>query len=133
MPVISTKSVTETIDRSYDGLRILVCRHTPQGVKKTRWDVWMANLAPSDPLRKAFRSKKIDWKEFSRRYKDELFEPTLMDEHNGKSKNYGQKFTLRLIKHLAKRQKITLMCTCGKEEEYCHRYLLRDVINSTKV
>lgn len=50
MPVIRTKSVKETIDRSDDGLRILVCRHTPQGVKATRWDVWMANLAPSDPL-----------------------------------------------------------------------------------
>lgn len=133
MPVIRTKSVTETINRSDDGLRILVCRHTPQGIRSTRWDVWMANLAPSDPLRKAFRSQEIDWKEFSRRYKEELFEPAPIDEHNGKSKNYGQKFTLRLIKELARRQKITLMCTCGDDEDHCHRYLLKDVINSAKV
>lgn len=131
--VIRTKSVSEPIDRSDDGLRILASRHTPQGVKGTRWDVWMANLAPSDPLRKAFREKRIDWKEFTRRYKEELFQPAPMDKHNGKSKNLGQKFTLRLIKELARRQKITLMCTCGEDEEECHRHLLKDIIESSKV
>lgn len=131
--VIRTKSVFEKMDRSDDGLRILACRHTPQGVKGTRWDIWMANLAPSDPLRKALRSGEINWREFSKRYNQELFQPAPMDEHNGKSKNYGQKFTLRLIKELARRQKITLMCTCGEDEEHCHRYLLKDLINSAKV
>jgi uncharacterized protein YeaO (DUF488 family) len=93
----------------------------------------MANLAPSDPLRRAIQQDKIDWKEFARRYKEELFQPAPMDKHNGKSRNLGQKFTLRLIKQLAKRQKITLMCTCGEDEEYCHRYLLKEVIESSKI
>ena len=56
-----------------------------------------------------------------------------MDKKNKRIKNYGQKFTLRLIKRLAKRQPITLLCHCGDEVECCHRYLLKELIESSKV
>jgi uncharacterized protein YeaO (DUF488 family) len=133
MPAIRTKSVHETMDREYDGLRILATRYTPQGVKKTRWSVWMANLAPSEPLLKAIRADKISWKEFSDRYQKELFEPAPVDRKNMKSKNHGQKFTLRLIKELARRQPVTIMCNCDSNEKHCHRFLLKKLIESSKI
>ena len=133
MPAIRTKCVTETMDREYDGLRILVTRRTPRGVKKTRWNIWMANLAPSEPLLKAFQSGKIEWKNFASRYKEELFEPAPMDSKNLRIKNNGQKFTLRLIKELARRQPVTLMCSCDTDEEHCHRFLLKALIETSKV
>lgn len=133
MPAIRTKSVTETMDRDHDGLRILASRHTPRGVRKTRWNVWMANLAPSEPLLAQFRAKKISWKEFSKRYEAELFEPAAMDSKNLKSKNHGQKFTLRLIKELARRQPVTLMCSCEPDEKHCHRFLLKKILDSSKI
>jgi hypothetical protein len=48
-------------------------------------------------------------------------------------RNAGQKFTLRLIKHLAKRQNVTLMCHCAEDATRCHRFLLRDLIKSARI
>jgi len=133
MPALRTASVWSPIDREYDGLRILVTRYTVRGCRSTRYNAWMPNLAPSEPLLKAFHAKRIDWEDFSRRYKEELFEEARMDAKNKRIKNYGQKFTLRLIKELARRQPVTLMCSCAEEEVCCHRHLLKEVIESKKV
>jgi uncharacterized protein YeaO (DUF488 family) len=133
MPAIRTASVWSPIDREYDGLRILVTRYTVRKCRSTRYDAWMPNLGPSEPLLKAYQAERIDWKEFSRRYKAELFEEAPMDKKNSRIKNYGQKFTLRLLKQLARRQPVTLMCGCDEDEKCCHRYLLKEVIESRKV
>ncbi len=93
----------------------------------------MANLAPSEPLLKYFRAAEISWKEFSKRYESELYEPAPVDSGNVKSKNHGRKFTLRLIKELARRQPVTLMCSCDPDEKHCHRFLLKRLLESSKV
>ena len=53
-----------------DGLRILIDRLWPRGVKKTdaAIDQWSKNLAPSTDLRKWFAHDPARWKEFRRRY-----------------------------------------------------------------
>ncbi len=63
----------------------------------TRYDVWMANLGPSEALLKLFRSGDITWGEFSRGYRQELCEDGSIDRRNTTIKNHGQKFTLRLL------------------------------------
>lgn len=133
MPAIRTKSVWTAIDREKDGLRILVTRYTVRGCPGTRYNAWMPNLAPSEPLLAAVQEEKISWKEFTRRYKQELFEPAPMDKKNDRIKNYGQKFTLRLIKELARRQPVTLLCQCAEDADCCHRYLLKELLESAKV
>ena len=133
MPAIRTASVWSPIDREYDGLRILVTRYTVRGCRSTRYDAWMPNLGPSEPLLNAFQTEQIDWKEFRKRYQTELFEEAPMDKKNKRIKNYGQKFTLRLIKTLARRQPVTLMCHCAEDTECCHRDLLKELIASNKV
>ena len=72
--MIRTKSVHSPIDRHNDGLRILATRGHGRGLRANRYDVWMANLGPSEALMSARRNNRITWGEFSRRYRKELTE-----------------------------------------------------------
>jgi uncharacterized protein YeaO (DUF488 family) len=59
-----------------DGIRVLVDRLWPRGVKKTeaRIDHWMKDIAPSPQLRKWFGHDPARYAEFHRRYFAELRE-----------------------------------------------------------
>lgn len=131
--MLKTKSIRSPIDPKRDGLRILVARFRGRGVKKERYDVWMANLGPSEPLLRGFLSGEIDWRSYTRRYKAEMFQSGGVDQGNKVIRNQGQKFTLRLIKKLAQIQSVTLLCHCAEEEEHCHRHLLKEMILSRRV
>jgi len=122
--MIKTKSVHSPIEPG-DGLRILAARGRGRGLPADRFDVWMANLGPSEELRDAILSGKLSWGEYSRRYRKELLEPGGADARNERIKNHGQKFTLRLLQHLAKTQTVTLLCHCPEDERHCHRHLLK--------
>ena len=128
--MIRTKSVFSPIEPSKDGLRILATRFRGRGLPASRYDVWMANLGPSEALLRAVLTGKIPWVEFSRRYRKELFEGGTIDRRNRTIKNHGQKFTLRLLQNLAKRQTITVMCHCAEDELHCHRHILRKMLES---
>jgi uncharacterized protein YeaO (DUF488 family) len=125
--MIKTKSVHTRIEPG-DGLRILAARGRGRGLPGDRFDVWMANLGPSEQLRDAILSGRISWAEYSRRYVKELLEAGGVDTRNERIKNYGQKFTLRLLQHLARHQTITLLCHCAEEEPHCHRHLLKELL-----
>lgn len=125
--MIKTKSVHSPIEAK-DGLRILAARGRGRGLPANRFDVWMANLGPSEELRDAILSGKISWREYSRRYAKELLEPGGVDARNERIKNHGQKFTLRLLQHLAEKQTITLLCHCAEDEGHCHRHLLKALL-----
>lgn len=124
--MIKVKSVSEPKHKD-DGLRILATRYRGRGMKKTRYDVWMANLGPSEKL---LKSGVEDW---GKQYREEMLGNDVTEKKNPLIRNAGQKFTLRLIKKLAKKQNITLMCHCPEDEERCHRFLLRDLIKSNKI
>jgi len=125
--MIKTKSVYSPIHSS-DGLRILATRIRGRGLRKTRYHVWMANLGPSELLLKQYRTNRLSWGEFRRRYKEEIFESKSFDKKNRTIKNYGQKFTLRLLQHLSKRGTITLLCHCDEDQSNCHRHVLQDIL-----
>ena len=57
-----------------DGIRFLVERLWPRGVKKTalRLDAWLKDVAPSTGLRQWFSHDPAKWAEFQRRYRREL-------------------------------------------------------------
>ena len=69
-----------TLKRAYekaapeDGVRFLVERLWPRGVKKTdlHIDAWLKDVAPSDTLRRWFAHDPKKWPEFRRRYFAEL-------------------------------------------------------------
>ena len=73
--MIQLKRVYETPD-SADGVRFLVERLWPRGVKKSSLEIsaWLKEVAPSVELRKWFHHDPARWKKFRRRYFSELRE-----------------------------------------------------------
>ena len=128
--MIKTKSVHTTIDPREDGLRILATRGRGRGLPASRYDIWMANLGPSEQLRNEFLAGKIAWPEYSRRYRKEMREGGSIDRRNKNIKNYGQKFTLRLLQYLAQQKTVTLHCHCAEDEPHCHRHLLKALLDA---
>lgn len=79
-----------------DGLRVLVDRLWPRGVRKTdaAIDHWLKDLAPSAELRKWFNHDPTRWQDLRRRYASELAaKPT----------------ALRNLRRLARRGVVTLV------------------------
>ena|ERR1700730_3581740 len=131
--MLKTKSVWSAINRKHDGLRILVARFRGRGMSASRYDVWMPNLGPSEGLLGAGQDRRISWAQFSRQYRKELFLDGPIDKRCRTIKNHGQKFTLRLVKRLARRGRVTLMCHCAEDQQQCHRHVLRRLILSNRV
>jgi uncharacterized protein YeaO (DUF488 family) len=70
---IIVKRVYEPVSRS-DGIRVLVDRLWPRGLKKEDAAVkfWLRELAPSTELREWFHANPSGWNQFRRRYLKEL-------------------------------------------------------------
>lgn len=79
---IKLKRVYEPADDS-DGLRILVDRMWPRGIKKRdlKYDIWAKDVTPSLGLRRFFHDNPYgNWNEFADRYRIELIDnPTIGD------------------------------------------------------
>lgn len=125
---LRTGCVLSDYDRQADGFRVLVARFRGHGVKKSRYDAWIPSLGPSEKLLREVQSGKISWNEFERRFREELFESGPIDRKNRTIKNHGQKFTLRLLKALAERGPVTLLCHCHESQPRCHRNILKRII-----
>lgn len=71
--MIKLKRIYDPYSRQ-DGKRVLVDRLWPRGIKKenAHIDKWLKDIAPSDALRKWFSHDSSRWKEFKKRYNDEL-------------------------------------------------------------
>lgn len=112
--MIKTKSIYKPKERG-DGRRILVTRFYPRGVKKTHFDRWVRDLAPSAELLGKYKSNSVTWKQFVARFKREL-----RDGSAG----------FRAIESLRSESAdldITLLCY-EPEGIPCHRHLLREII-----
>lgn len=129
--MLRTKSVWSPIERKRDGLRILAARFRGRRMPASRYDVWMPSLAPSERLLRGVQAARITWAQFLREYRRELFMDGPVDARSRSIKNHGQKFTLRLIRQLARGHRITLMCHCAEGQRLCHRHELRRVILSS--
>ena len=73
MAIYKIKRIYEAID-TQDGLRVLVDRLWPRGIKKenARVDLWLKDLAPSTELRKWFKHETDKWPLFQSKYEAEL-------------------------------------------------------------
>ena len=130
---LRTRSVSSPIDPAADGLRILATRFRGRGMSTDRYDVWMPSLAPSERLLRDAQSGRVTWPQFLKEYRRELFMDGPVDARSDTIKNHGQKFTLRLIKELARDRPVTLMCHCAEDQQQCHRHELQRVILSKLV
>jgi uncharacterized protein YeaO (DUF488 family) len=130
--MLRTKCVSEPIDTRADGLRILATRYRGRYMPASRYDVWMPSLGPSERLLRSVTKGRLSWSSFVREYRRELFLAGGVDSRNRTIKNHGQKFALRLIKTLARKGPVTLMCHCESDER-CHRSVLKKLILSSRV
>ena len=112
--LLKTKSVYDQPDDS-DGVRVLVTRYWPRGVKKEKAAYWLKDLGPTPALIKDWKAGKISWGDFKERYEAEWREgdkDRLLEELEGIVKKAGK-------------NNVTLLCTCREEAE-CHRGILRE-------
>ncbi len=102
--------------QSTDGLRILVDRLWPRGLKKSeaKIDEWLKELAPSDSLRKWYGHQPARWKEFAARYRKELQAPE-------------RQAGLDRLRSLARGKTVTLVFA-AKEEEHSNARVLLEVL-----
>ena len=106
------KSIYDPKSRD-DGFRVLVMRYWPRGVKKGV-DVWFKELGTSKDLIKAWKAGKVTWLQFKKRYIADLKEERkLVFVHE--------------LARLAKKEKITLLCSC-RDPNNCHRSILKEQI-----
>ena len=124
-----------------DGFRILIARFRPRYLRKQdeNWHVWWKELAPSKSLWKEYlKDKKIDWDEYSRRYKLEiqnnpsalkaLYDLASLGRPNfNPDTNQKEQLDSQYSDILSKYDTVTLLCHC-KDENHCHRYLVKQMV-----
>lgn len=97
-----------------DGIRVLVDRIWPRGIKKTdaKIDVWLKDVAPSTKLRQWFGHDPEKWIEFCDKYLAELKEnPALVE-----------------LQALSRQDKITLVYA-ARDEQHNNAVVLKDLLD----
>jgi uncharacterized protein YeaO (DUF488 family) len=105
-----------------EGLRVGTVRRPPRGVPKDEYasrdlyDVWLPNVAPSEPLVKQALGAKDErsWKSFVRRYRAEMKRPE-------------PRRVLDLLAALSHTTDLSVGCYC-EDESRCHRSVLRALL-----
>jgi uncharacterized protein YeaO (DUF488 family) len=97
-----------------DGLRVLVMRLWPRGIRKTSVDLWLKELGADVGNLRAWKAGRLDWPEMRRRYIRGLTGPAAAAD-------------LARLEALARRRTVTLLCACTDEGQ-CHRGILKEVL-----
>ena len=98
-----------------DGLRVLVTRFHPRGVRKERYDVWCRDLAPSKELLARHKEGKIRWDRFLRALSSEI-----------RGNEAGRKMIMELNRE-GRRRNVTLLCY-ERDGMPCHRHLVKMLV-----
>ncbi len=102
-----------------DGVRILVDRVWPRGVRKDEleYDEWVKEVAPSTELRKWFGHDPAKFEQFQQRYRDEL--------HNDDSKQDA----LNQLRKILHDSPLTLL-TATKDVPHSHAAVLAELLRN---
>ena len=114
---IKTKSIYDEKSGA-DGMRILITRFYPRGVKRERFDLWIKNVSPKADLLRSFREGSIGWEEFERRFKLQL------------DSDEDSRAAVKQLLELSKKRSITLLCY-EREGEKCHRHIVKAQLQDT--
>lgn len=113
--VIKTKSIYDPIEDD-DGVRILITRYYPRGVKKSHFDIWLRSLSPSPELLKQYKDGSETWEDFEAHFQTEI--SSSIESNNG----------LKDILLLSEKSDVTLLCY-ERSGHNCHRYLIKEMLN----
>jgi uncharacterized protein YeaO (DUF488 family) len=97
-----------------DGLRILVMRLWPRGIKKTAVDLWLKELGADVANIRAWKAGQLAWPEMRRRYLAGLKRPAAAEQ-------------LAELKAHSRQRPVTLLCSC-EDEARCHRGILKSLL-----
>jgi len=101
-----------------DGLRVLVMRQWPRGIRKDQVDVWLRDAGPSRELLQAYNRGELAWDVFEQRYRTEMLEE--------------RAWILDRLHHL-EREHGTLTLLCHERippSEHCHREVLVELLSA---
>jgi uncharacterized protein YeaO (DUF488 family) len=103
---------------SEDGFRILVERLWPRGISKGKAyiQLWLKEIAPSTELRKWYSHDVTKWKEFKKRYEQEI---------------KGNSTLLKELESQAKKETITLVYA-ARDEKHNSALVLKEYIERKK-
>jgi uncharacterized protein YeaO (DUF488 family) len=111
--VIAAASIyARDVANSTPGLRVLIMRRWPRGVRKERVDVWLKDAGPSLELLHSYTHAGLTWHEFERRYRAEIIEdrPAILEQLRALEREYGR---------------LTLLCREQiPPQVHCHREIL---------
>jgi uncharacterized protein YeaO (DUF488 family) len=110
---IAIKRVYEPASRG-DGLRILVDRMWPRGLKKdeAKIDLWMKEVAPATSLRRWFDHRAERWEKFRERYLAELSDNAALTQ----------------LRDLAEKRKRVTLLYSARDEEHNQAVVLADLL-----
>jgi uncharacterized protein YeaO (DUF488 family) len=111
--MVMTKRIYEPAAPA-DGLRVLVMRLWPRGIRKEAVNLWLKELGADRDLLRDWKQGLVDWPERRRRYLAGLEHPPAAAQ-------------LEELRALARAQSLTLLCAC-RDEDQCHRSLLKTIL-----
>jgi uncharacterized protein YeaO (DUF488 family) len=114
--MVKTKRVYDPPARG-DGMRVLVMRLWPRGIRKEAVDLWLKELGADVANLRAWKAGRLDWGEMAERYCAGLAAPPATA-------------ALAELRALARRRTVTLLCACP-DEARCHRGILKAVLGRT--
>lgn len=114
--IVKTKSIFQNTEDD-DGIRILITRFYPRGIKNTHFDYWIRDLSPSIKLLMSYKQGKCDWEYFKFNFLCEL-----RDNLNSLEAIYA-------LNSQSKIENITLLCY-EKQGHPCHRHFVRDIVET---
>ena len=97
-----------------DGLRVLVMRLWPRGIRKTAIDLWLKELGAEINNLRAWNAGRLDWPEMRERYLAGLKQPAAAA-------------ALAELEARAEQRTVTVPCSC-KDESRCHRGILKSLL-----
>jgi len=117
---VAVKRVYEAASSS-DGVRVLVDRLWPRGLKKedAALKVWLREVAPSDELRQWFHANPEAWRMFRKRYLKEL----VSDEGSA---------AVEKLHHLAEGKRRVTLLYASRNEEHNNAIVLKELLEGMR-
>ena len=113
--MIRHASVYDPPSEEAAGLRVLIMRYWPRGIRRDKIDVWLKDAAPSAALLKAFQQSELSWETFEQHYRSEML---------------GRPGVIERVREL-EREHGTLTLLCHERmppSQHCHRVILADLL-----
>lgn len=136
--VFDLRSLTPEQAQSQYGLRVLVMRNWPRGVKRSTVDFWVPDAGPSRQLLNRYNAQEIEWEQFKSEYIQEQTEARggrlIVYPRSPLLDRIETRYPVRPIALLAwwaRRQKTTLLC--WERTGNCHRHVLQDLVEQAVI